>query len=184
MDEAGPLETRIRRGEVTLPGRDGRDWRIRPIRPSDAPSLIRGYAALSDEAKRFRMLHTVPALSEAMAARFCAPDPATEVCLVIEGKDDLAGEICGGARIGGTGPGRAAEFSVSLRPELRGLGLARGALETVIEVARERGCASVWGTISARNVAMLRLADRIGFEIRRDPDDYALRHAEIALGTG
>src|SRR5690606_29839225 len=123
-------------------------YRIRPIRPSDAESLIRGYAALSPEARWFRMLHAVPHLTPEMARAFCDPDPARDFCLVIEGKGALAGEIVGGARAAGLGPGKDAEFSGSLRPEMQGLGLARRALEAIIGVAREAGCASLWGTIA------------------------------------
>ena len=68
-----------------------------------------------------------------------------------------------------------------MRPEARGLGLARQALETVIDLGREAGCASVWGAIAARNEAMLNLATRIGFTLSRDPDDFSVIRAEMAL---
>lgn len=178
------LERRIAAGAASLPGKDGADYAVRFIRAEDAPSLIRGYDAMTERGKWFRMLHAVPHLTEEMATRFCAPDTASEICIVVEGRGDLAGEILGGARVAGLGPGLAAEFSVSLRPEARGLGLARQALETVIEIARQRGCATVWGSISGRNEAMLALARRVGFEVHRDPDDFSLMHAEMALTGG
>lgn len=175
------LRARLERAEVTLTARDGDRYVLRTIRPTDAPSLIRGYETLSPRAKWFRMLHAVPHLTEEMAARFCAPDPETECCVVVEGHDSLTGEILGGARVADIGPGRDAEFSVSMRPEAQGLGLARQALETVIAVAREAGCRSVWGLISPANHAMLGLAERIGFAIRRDPDDVTLIRADLPL---
>ena len=94
---------------------------------------------------------------------------------------ELAGEIIGGARVVDMQPGGPAEFAVTLRDEVQGRGLARQALETVVEVAREAGCTSVWGTISAQNTAMLSLARRVGFAIRRDPDDFALMLAEMSF---
>ena len=70
--------------EAGLTGRDGVSYRLRPIRPSDAGSLMRGYDALPDEGKRFRMLATLPRLPEAVARAFCRPDPRDTVCLVVE----------------------------------------------------------------------------------------------------
>lgn len=167
--------------DVLIQGKDRCDYRIRPIRPTDADSLIRGYDALSDRAKWFRMLHAVPHLTREMADAFCNPDPDDEICLVIEGRGALAGEILGGARIGGVGPGKAGEFSVSVRPEARGLGLARRALVGVIDVAWNQGCTMIWGSVARRNDAMRGLAERLGFTLRMDPDDRTLLLAELQL---
>lgn len=180
-DEQSTLCEKLLAEGITVRGKDGLDYHMRPIQPSDAPSLMRGYDALSDRGKRFRMFSAIPHLSEEMAAEFCSPDPESEVCVVIDGRGALEGEILGGARLADMGPGRAAEFSVSMRPEARGLGLARQALETVIDLGREAGCASVWGAIAARNQAMLNLATRIGFTLKRDPDDFSVIRAELAL---
>ena len=167
--------------EITARGKDGAVYRMRPIRPSDAASLMRGYDALSERSKWFRMLYAVPHLTDEMALRFCSPDPASEACVVVEGRRALDGEILGGARVADLGPGRAAEFAVSLRPEARGLSLARQALEAAIEIARESGCASVWGSIASENEEMRHLAKRLGFTTRRDPDDGSLLLATLSL---
>ncbi len=159
--------------------KDGRRFRLRPIRPSDAASLMKGYDMLSDRAKWFRLLHAVPHLTEEMAREFCSPDPEKDVCLVIEA-DDGSGDVIGGARLMGDGPGRA-EFAVSMRPDAQGLGLARQALEAVLEVGRSRGVREVWGRIAAANEPMLGLARRIGFDLRHDPDEPAMMLAELRL---
>ena len=179
QETPGPiLRERVAAGKVWAHGKDGADYLIRPIRPDDAAATTRAYDSLPDRSKWFRLLHSVLHLSDEMAARLCAPDPKTEFAVVIEGNGPLAGELIGGARVGDMGPGKAAEFAVTLRDEVRGHGLARQALETVVEVAREAGCASVWGTISAQNTAMLGLARRAGFTIRRASDDSSVMLAE------
>ncbi|ODA68105.1 hypothetical protein A7A08_01275 [Methyloligella halotolerans] len=175
------LRERLARREVTLNGRDGLAYVVRPIRPTDAASLIRGYDALENMSKWFRMNHTMPHLSEAMALDFCTPDPAKDICLVIEGRGTLAGEILGGARIAGQPDGRTAEFSVSLRPEARHLDLARQALETVFAAGREMGYRRTWASIHADNTPMKTLARRLGCRLRRDPEDSALMLAERAI---
>lgn len=82
-------------------------------------------------------------------------------------------------RVAGLTPGAMAEFSVSLRPEAHGLGLAHHALGAVIEIARARGCAGVWGEIAKQNDSMLGLARQLGMSLRRDPEDWNLRIAEL-----
>lgn len=61
------LRDQLERHEIALSAKDGRSYAIRPIRRSDAPSLMRGYDAMTDASKWFRMLHAVPHLTEAMA---------------------------------------------------------------------------------------------------------------------
>jgi acetyltransferase len=166
---------------LVVKGKNGEDYVVRPIAASDAASLIRGYDAMSAEAKWYRMLNIVPHLSIEAANKFCTPDPASELCIVVEGRGALTGEILGGARIAGEPDQRHAEFSVSLRPEAQGLGLAHHALAMALDEARQMGYEIVWGVIARSNSAMLGLARRLGFRVATDPDDLSLMRAEITL---
>ena len=157
------LRDQLEACEIRLAGKDGRSYAIRPIRTSDAASLIRGYDATSDRLKWFQLLHAIPHLTETMALDFRSPDPTRDSCVVVEGCDELDGEILGGTRISGVADCAKAEFSVSLRPEAQGLGLARKALETVFAVAKEMGYVQIWGSIHRRNEPMLRIAESMGF---------------------
>lgn len=177
MTLRGQLESR----EITVADKNGRSYVIRPIRPSDAPSLMRGYDALTDRFKWFRMLHAVPHLTEALALQFCTPDPERDLCIVLEGRGSLEGEILGGARVAGSDDGVSSEFSVSLRPEAQGLGLARNALKTVLTAAKEMGYTRIWGTIHGSNDTMLQLAQRMGFRLQQDPEDVSLVLAKLSL---
>lgn len=176
-----PLGQELAARHVTVEAKDGEAYLLRPIAPADADSLIRGYDAMSAEAKWFRMLNVLPHLSQQAALKFCTPDPRKEFCIVVEGRGTLEGEILGGARIAGEPDERNAEFSVSLRPEAQGLGLARKALEMALEEAREMGFERVWGLIAHHNTPMLTLARRIGFDLKHDPDDLTLMRAEVVL---
>lgn len=179
------LDTSLRqdldRGRVAVTGRDGRAYRIRPIRPADAASLQRGYAAMPSEAKLNRMLYKVPELTPDMAAKYCSPDPKSEYCVVVEGRDDLAGEILGGARLIYAGVGKTAQFTVSLRPEAHGKGLGRDAVSTILGVAREMGMDSVWGLITSDNKPMLSMARSLGFAMKPNPEDPTEVLARIEL---
>ena len=180
----GSLRQRLERRQVFLEAKDGERYLLRPIAPTDAPSVIRGYNALSPRERWLRMLHAMPELSEAAAQQFCSPDPVLDICLVLEGKGALACDIIGGARITGERNRETGEFSVSMRPEAQGLGLARQALQVALEAAAEAGYKAITGHIAASNGAMLGLAQRLGFTIRFDPDDPSQRIAEISLAAG
>lgn len=181
MATKASLRERLERHEVFVRGKDGRDYRLRPIEPEDAPSVIRGYQALSPRERWFRFLHAVPEIMPEAAAAFCSPDPDQDICLVIEGQGALAGEVVGGARITGAPNRTDGEFSVSMRPEVQGLGLARQALATALDAAAEAGYRRVHGHVAVRNDGMRNLARRLGFTIRRDPDDATQLIAEIRL---
>lgn len=180
----GTLRERLAAHRVYLEAKDGERYLLRPIRTSDAPSVIRGFNVLSPQQRWFRFLHEVPELTAEAAAAFCTPDPDLDICLVLEGRGALAGDIVGGARITGEPRREVGEFSVSMRPEMQGLGLARQALLTALEAAAEAGYRRVFGVIAARNFPMLRLAERLGFSVRFDPDEPAQRIAEIELLPG
>lgn len=175
------LRSQLESGCCTVSGRDGRSYVIRPIRPTDAPSLIRGYDALPDQLKWFRMMHAMPHLTEELALAFCTPDPQNDLCLVLEGRGDLKGEILGGARLSGSHADQSCEFAVSLRPEAHGLGLAAAALRTALNAGLEMGYTHVWGSIHVLNAPMLHLAQDMGFYLQRDPEDAALILAEMSL---
>lgn len=180
------LRDRLDRHAVTIAGKDGQPHRARLINESDASALQRCYEALSEEGKWFRMLHRLPHLPEDMAARFCAPDPRRDICIVLEGEGPLEGEILGEVRVTGERNGESlygtsAEYAVTLRPEAEGLGLARQALELVFKAAKEMGYTHIWGTIHSENGPMLQLAQKLHLRLHRDPDDAALMVSEGEL---
>ncbi|MEM8574691.1 MAG: GNAT family N-acetyltransferase [Pseudomonadota bacterium] len=173
-----PLIDRLVRRKVTIAGKNGHLHLARPINESDAGALMRCYDAMTERGKWFRMLHHLPHLSEDMARDFCSPDPDKDLCIVLEGDGPLAGEILGGARITGSADGKSAEYSVTLRPEAEGLGLAHKALELVFAAAKEMGYTRIWGAIHSENGPMLQLAESLDLNLRRDPNDAALMVSE------
>jgi acetyltransferase len=153
--------------------RQGRRYRLRPIRPDDADAVQRAYARMDTRDRRARLFAPIPALSDDFAERFCTIDEAREFCFVLE-SDAEPGELLGGCRLMGDAAARNGEFSVSLRSDLKGRGLGRRLMEVLLDEADARGFEVVWGTILADNTAMVRLARRLGFAIERDPDDFQL----------
>ena len=173
-----PLRDQLNVRAVAIAGKDGHPHIARLINEADAGRLMRCYDAMTERGRWFRMLHHLPHLSEDMAQDFCKPDPERDLCIVLEGDGPLEGEILGGARITGAKDGRTAEYSVTLRPEAEGLGLAHNALALVFAAAKEMGYSQLWGAIHAENGPMLLLAQSLDLCVRRDPQDAALMVSE------
>lgn len=176
-----PLRDQLNARAVTIAGKNGHPHLVRPINEADAGRLMRCYDAMTERGRWFRMLHHLPHLSEDMAQDFCKPDPERDLCIVLEGDGTLKGEILGGARITGAKDGRTAEYSVTLRPEAEGIGLAHKALALVFAAAKEMGYTQIWGAIHAENGPMLQLAQSLDLYVRRDPHDAGLIVSEADL---
>ena len=176
-----PLREQLSGRAIAIAGKDGQPHIARPINATDTGALMRCYDAMTERGKWFRILHRLPHLSEDMARDFCSPDPDRDLCIVLEGDGPLKGEILGGARITGSADGKSAEYSVTLRPEAEGLGLAHKALELVFAAAKEMGYTRIWGTIHSENGPMLNLAHSLDLHVHRDPNDAALMVAERKL---
>ncbi len=160
----------------SITDRDGRRYRLRPIRPDDAAALQRAYERMDMRDRRARLFAPIPALSDAFAEQFCTIDEAREFCFVLE-SDDEPGELLGGCRLMGDAAARGGEYSVSLRSDLKGRGLGRRLMEILLAEADARGFETVYGTILADNAAMIALVRELGFEVKRDPDDWQLVQA-------
>ncbi|NBB70692.1 MAG: GNAT family N-acetyltransferase [Alphaproteobacteria bacterium] len=162
--------------ERTITDREGRRYRLRPIRPDDADALQRAYDRMDLRDRRARLFAPIPALSDAFAEQFCTIDESREFCFVLE-SDDEPGELLGGCRLMGDAAARVGEYSVSLRSDLKGRGLGRRLMEILLAEADARGFETVYGIILADNAAMIALVRQLGFDVERDPDDWQLVRA-------
>jgi acetyltransferase len=63
-----------------------------------------------------------------------------------------------------------AEYSVLVRSDLKGRGLGRRLMEAMVAHARDQGIGEIYGDVLRENVAMLRLAERLGFARDAVPD--------------
>ena len=57
-------------------------------------------------------------------------------------------------------------------------------MTALVGAARKRGLREMTGFVLAENSQMLRLAGKLGFAVRRDPDDYSQCICRLALDRG
>ncbi len=170
-----------------LPG--GGEYTVRPIRPDDAQMLQALVSNLSQESRYFRFVSFMSELPPSMLARFTLIDYDREMALVGLHKQRVAGpdgEIVETERIVGvsryiTNPDPSScEFSLLVADDFNGKGIGSRLMESIMDVARQKGLAEVQGLVLARNPGMLKLMRRLGFTVKPyadDPDFKLVTHA-------
>lgn len=165
--------------DLTL--RNGRVVRVRAMLSTDEEEILQAFDRLGTQSRYMRFMHSVrhvnrQRLRDALAS---FPEKGLSIAATVPAADGI--DIVGAATyIVGPGP-QSCEFAVSVADDWGGAGLGGALLGTLIEAARRRGLREMTGFVLAENEPMLRLARRLGFEIARDPDDYAVRLCRLAL---
>ena len=157
----------------------GQDLLLRPIRPEDAPALMRAFDRMTPEQVRSRVFHALTELPEPVARSLCEVDPDATVALFLVDAD--------GTEIRAEGRGHldpvteCAEFALAVDPEFTGKGLGRLLVSRLAEASRAAGMREIWGDTQAENNRMLALAKELGFDLRRESDDAGLVRMSLAL---
>lgn len=129
-------------------------FRLRPVRPEDAPAFVVFASQITSEDMRMRFLAPMRELPASLLARLTQVDYDREMALVLF---DSADAIAGIARLAADPDGRRAEFALIVRSDLKGHGIGRMLMDRLIAYARARGIAELFGDILAENTAMLAL---------------------------
>ena len=161
--------------------RDGRQVHVRPLRSSDQEEILQAFDRLSPEARYMRFMSAVKQLDERWLrdalARF--PERGVGIAATVPAADGI--DIVGAAScVIGADP-ETCEFAITIVDPYAGGGLGKRLLTTLIEVARRRGLRVMEGFVLASNKPMLKVAKRLGFEIRFDPDDPSVRTVRLEL---
>lgn len=138
----------------------GRPFRIRPIRPEDAPEIQAMTAETDPEDIRMRFFTALRSLPEALVKRLTQIDYDREMAFVAM---DPAGRGAGVARLSCDPDFDRAEYAIIVRSDLKGRGLGRALMDRILSYARTRGVREVFGEVLAENASMRGLAQRLGF---------------------
>jgi acetyltransferase len=177
------------RHEQVWPLRGGGQYTVRPIHPNDAQMLQGFVQHLSPESRYSRFVSSLRELPPSMLARFTLIDYDREMALVAVLKERSAnadGEIAETERIVGISQyvtnvdQTSCEFSLVVADDMSGKGLGSRLMESIMDVAREKGLAEIEGIVLAKNPDMLKLMKNLGFAIKpfaEDPDFMLVTHA-------
>jgi acetyltransferase len=121
---------------------------------------------------RFRFFAPMSDLSQAMAARLTQIDYDREMALIA--LNPYPGEETDGwgvVRIAADADNTQAEFAVIVRSDMQGRGIGRLLMDRILDYARSRGIAEIWGNVLSENDAMLGLARHLGFKAAQLPGE-------------
>jgi acetyltransferase len=154
---------------------DGTEVLIRPIRPEDEAMLVAFHERLGEASVRERYLGPLK-LDQRTAherlVRVCFSDYDRDIALVVEHRAPGAeAQIVAVGRLARRPAHDDAEFALLVRDDWQRRGLGTELLRRIVDVARRERVAGVGATMLPDNQAMMRIASRLGFEIRCEPGD-------------
>jgi len=155
----------------------GVDLFVRPIRPEDAPLLVELFESLSPKSVYMRFFSPLKHLSHSMLARFTQIDYDREIALVALPDSRLKEKMLGVARVINERNQKHAEFSVVVADQWQGKGIGSELLKRCLAIAKQRNIETVWGSVLAENLQMLKLGKKLGFKVSRlqGSNEYELR---------
>jgi GNAT superfamily N-acetyltransferase len=110
-------------------------------------------------------------LPRSQLARFTQIDYDREMALVaIERDSDGVERSLGEARIVADPDNLVADFAIAVRSDIKGKGLGRLLLASLIDYSRSRGTGELRGETMAGNLRMQHLAKDLGFELKTGAD--------------
>lgn len=168
MPDAKRLAIRPYPGEleehVTI---DGQDILLRPIRPEDEPQHRAFINSLSDEDIRFRFFTYIRDWAHSELARFTQIDYDREMAFIaIKQNEHGEPETVGVVRTISDADNVEAEIAIVVRADFKGKGLGRRLMEKAINYCRSRGIKELTGETLRSNTAMIKLARKVGFEVK------------------
>ena len=146
--------------------------RIRPIRPEDAGALNTMVEACSADDVRLRFGSSFRRLWPELTAWLTQIDYDRQMTLVAE---DRTAAFLGVAQLCSDPEGETAEFALMVRTDHQGRGLGGVLLQALLDYARARGLATVWGATRRDNAEMIELARDLGFHVRPGDDPAEVR---------
>ena len=164
--------------------RNGRTVRLRAVERSDEEELLQAFDRLGAEARYMRFMHSVreanvPRLREVLGS---FPEKGLAIAATVPADDGI--DIVGAASFVIGSRGDDCEFAISVVDGWAGAGLGQVLMTALVGAARTRGLREMTGFVLAENSPMLRLAGRLGFAVRRDPDDFSQCICRLALDRG
>jgi acetyltransferase len=118
-----------------------------------------------------------------MLVRFTQIDYHDDMALVAVRPNGASEEQIGVARYTTNLDRKSCEFALVVSDQWQGRGIAHHLMRDLMEIARDRGLDRMEGQVLSNNARMLELVESLGFEIRNDPADHAVKQVDARLHT-
>ncbi len=169
-----PDEPLLRPRQVTL--RDGQSYFLRALHPDDEELLQAFFTSHTEETIHERYGYLITTMTWDRAHEMVAVDQMRDPALAIVEVTTRGEEtIHAVGRYYWNEKANSAEMAFVVRESKRRLGMAGLLLETLTEIARQRGIAKLWAMVLPANSAMLSALKKEGFYVTsREPDEVIL----------
>ena len=163
----------------------GRKLLLRPIRPEDGPAHLAFFDALTADDIRYRMFVRIRELQPSQLARFTQIDYDREMAFIatrpVEARANAEGvpETLAVGRVVADPDNVSAEFAVTVRSDLKGMGLGRIMMEKLIAYCRVRGTREIVGEALPQNARIVAMVKKLGFEVKIGEE--GIRHMRLPL---
>jgi len=158
----------------------GKDYRLRPIRPADAALYPSFLERVSADDVRLRFLAPRRSFPDQMLIRLTQIDYEREMAFVA--LDANSGELAGIARLYADPDHEIAEYGLLVRTDLQGHGIGWALLAHLREFAKADGLRRIEGIVLSENQDMLKMCREFGFAIERYKQDSRLFLVSLDLG--
>jgi acetyltransferase len=154
---------------------------LRPLRREDHDIEHAFVSGLSPETRHNRLLGGAIRITREYVARLTtvdfSRDMALAAALMLEDREVLIGV----ARYVRDADGRAAEFALVIADTWQDRGIGRRLMGKLIAVARGRGLERIYGDVLTTNLRMLAFCRKLGFAMRRHPEDATVTRVTLEL---
>ncbi|MGF6274606.1 acetyltransferase [Massilia sp. UYP11] len=154
---------------------------LRPIRPEDGPAHLAFFDALTPDDIRYRMFVRIRELQPSQLARFTQIDYDREMAFIATRTNaEGVNETLAVGRVVADPDNTSAEFAVTVRSDLKGMGLGRIMMEKLIGYCRARGTCEIVGEALPQNSRIVAMVKKLGFEVTTDGEE-GIRKMRLAL---
>jgi acetyltransferase len=160
--------------------KNGTEVTLRPIRPEDEPLMVNFHGTLSDRSVYSRYFYSL-SLSSRVAhdrlVRICFVDYDREMAIVADRRDAKTGQhrILGVGRLVKSHAKNEGEVAVLVSDEYQHQGLGTELFRRVIQIARDEKLDRVDAEILPDNLAMKKIARKLGFRSQAAGDPTSIR---------
>jgi RimJ/RimL family protein N-acetyltransferase len=164
---------------VTERTRDGREVKIRALRPDDKDDMLAAVGRTGTQSLQRRFFVVKRGFSEKEIAFFMNIDFANHVALVALADEGGRKVIIGGGRYIITEPGQA-EIAFVVIDDYQGQGLGTLLMRHLAVIARKAGLKELIADVLPENAAMRKVFSKFGFQARRGKDPQVV-HLVLTL---
>ncbi|MGB2079421.1 MAG: GNAT family N-acetyltransferase [Vibrio sp.] len=153
---------------------------LRPIKPEDEANIDAFIQSVNPEDRYKRFFSSQQKFNHDALAKLTQIDYDREMALLALSEQDEEKSILGVVRIIREPQTNSGEFSVLINSKLKGQGIGKALMLTMLDYAKQRGFDEVKGITMPTNQAMIGLAKSVGFTVRLDfEDEVAYLNAKI-----